>query len=330
VVPAAIRTAAAKQPAERTLVAPAVLPADEEAPLDLEKSAADTNDSRASAKTAPQPVHRPARHPRRSRPSWWRRWRSLLTAPRPGERLWWVLIGAAVGIVLLLVALGLRAFLWPNAHPLSWGRSRHPLVVNRAGGPDVFPRLRDAVASARANDVILVQSDLTEAGVRIEKIKNLHIVAEQGKTVTWKCPENAGNRAKLLALTQMEGFELKGLTLDGGQRAEVLITVSDKCPGLTLQDVRLQNFAKYGVLISDSQGTPSKPIRFAGVRFITKEQGQTGLFYQMTKGLGLSKKHIVLAGDCTFTGPGGRVKVSDPAAFEQIDVPATVHLEMGQ
>jgi hypothetical protein len=321
---------AARLEAEPAIATPAVLPAEEESPLGWEKSAADTSDSRASAKTAPQTVRKPGRPPRRSHPSRWRRWRAMLTALQPGERLWWVLIGAAVGIILIVVALCLWAFLSPRAHPFSWGKHGRTLVVNKAGGPDVFPNLRDAVASARANDVILVQNDIAEADIHIEKKKNLSIVAGQGKTVVWKCPENVPASAKMLTLTRMEGFELKDFTLDGGNRAEALIAVFDKCPGLAVQNVKLQNFAKYGVLVSDSQGTANKPIRFSRSQFVTKE-GQAGVFFQSTGALGVTKnQHIVINGDCTFTGTGSRVKASKAGAVEHIELPAVVRLEVGQ
>jgi hypothetical protein len=93
------------------------MPAEEESPLDWEKPAADTNDSRASANTAPRAVRKPVRLKHALRPTRRRRWETLLTELRSREGLWWVLGGAAVGIVLLLVVLGLWALFGHGGHP---------------------------------------------------------------------------------------------------------------------------------------------------------------------------------------------------------------------
>jgi serine/threonine protein kinase len=313
---------------------PSVLPAEEEGPPDWEKLAADTSDSRASAKTTPRTTVRRSARPRRSpRPSLGRRWSRRLADLRSSEYFWWI-VGAVAALLLILLALTLLAFLAPTAVLQSEeDKPRHTLFVNRAGGPTTFTRISDAVAAARPFDVILVQDEtITDADIRIAKKPNLSIVAEPGKTVLWKCPERASDGAKLLTLTEMDGFELKGFTLDGGNRVDTLIGVFDRCPGLTLQDVTLRNFKKYGVLVSDSQGTPEKPIRFAGVKFITNEKDQTGLFFQLTRRLGdiTKDQHIVVNGDCTFTGSGTAVKTPNAAFVEDVTLPANVNLAVGQ
>jgi serine/threonine protein kinase len=310
--------------------APAVLPA-EEAPPDWEKLAADTNDSRASAKTAPRTVRRSAR-PVRASPPPQQGWDRLLAFVRSREGFWWV-VGAVAVLLLSLLALVLWAFLSPDATPTAEGTHRRSLVVNRAGGPGAFARLSDAVLAARADDLILVQDDtIIDADVRIGRTKNLSIVAEPGRAVVWKCPEFAGEGAKLLTLSEMEGFELRGFTLDGANRVETLIGVFGRCPGLTLQDLTLRNFKKYGVLVSDAQGTPDRPIRLAGVRFSVPDKGQTGIFFQLTGNLtGITKdQHIVVNNDCTFTGRGSAAKTPNAAFVEDVILPADVKLAVGQ
>jgi hypothetical protein len=61
-------------------------------------------------------VRKSARPLRRTRTSRWQRWQTQLSAFLADERVRWVLIGAGVGLVLILLALVVRALLWPNAH----------------------------------------------------------------------------------------------------------------------------------------------------------------------------------------------------------------------
>jgi serine/threonine protein kinase len=301
----------------------------EESPSWDKLEAPDTNEARA-ADTAPRPDGKAAGRSGRHRST------ATLSPLLSRHRVWWVVGAVSAALVLLLLGLTLWAFFSNPTVTPSQQKKPRTLFVNPAGGKDTFVNLRSAVAQAQPNDIIQIQSDITETEVIVvtNKLKNLRIEGEPGKTVVWKCSEKAPpGMTKLLALNSVEGFELKNVILDGsngGKRLETLVSMSQSCPGLTLENVALRGFQKQGVLVSNCQGSADNRVRFLHVDFATTEKGQSGIDFQINpKFLDFPKnQYIFIRSDCSFSGPGSPMRAANKSFLENVEYGSNARLDV--
>ena len=50
--------------------------------------------------------------------------------------------------------------------------------------------------------------------------------------------------------------------MDGGDTGiAALVNIWGNCPGLTLQDIKLENYLQYGILVNNCEGSTEKPVR---------------------------------------------------------------------
>jgi hypothetical protein len=61
-------------------------------------------------------------------------------------------------------------------------------------------------------------------------------------------------------LENVEGLTIKGITFDGGNRADDIIVLTGHCAGLTLKDLTLQGFKQYACQIINCARQPDKPV----------------------------------------------------------------------
>jgi serine/threonine protein kinase len=247
----------------------------------------------------------------------------------------WVAAAAGAGVLLLVVAL----VLW-----LVFGGSRTPatapaaperptLRVGHPGKPGVFATLRQAVAHAKRaagqGARILVQDDLKEGSVLID-VPNLTIEPEGGKPIVWK-PAEGQSPDTLLTVNNAEGFRLKGITLDGEGRTVALINLYRHCPGLVLEGLVLKGFKNYGVWVTNCEGGPSpdKHVQLLKLRFHTADAGQTALFFDVRdhSKKEFPKDRFFTVRDCSFFGPGAKVKAAKFQELEEVDVPGVSVIE---
>jgi serine/threonine protein kinase len=175
------------------------------------------------------------------------------------------LVAIIAGAVLMGIGIAiLAAILFKSSTPDSKTSSNpgeHILTVGGTGGQ--FPKLSEALSSAKPGDRIIVNGTIEEPGIHIDgnklSLKNVSIEASKG-LVTWRLPP-ADNRTKhLLYLENVEGLTIKGITFDGGNRADDIIVLSGHCAGLTLRDLTLQGFKQYACQIINCAGEPDKPV----------------------------------------------------------------------
>jgi hypothetical protein len=202
--------------------------------------------------------------------------------------------------------------------------------VGRSGKPDVLPSLTAALRRVKPGSKlgarILVQDDLAE-DVRISDLPNISIEADEGSPVTWR-PASGSAPQKLLMLNNVPGFRLKGLTLDGEGRVEALINLYRYCPGAVLEDLTLKGFIKYGVWVTNCEGgrAPDQHVSLLRLHFTTAQPSQTALFFDVLHHTRqqIAKDRYFRVRDCTFGGPGGKVKTPDLGFLEQVELPAGV------
>jgi serine/threonine protein kinase len=248
------------------------------------------------------------------------------------RRFWLTMISI---VLLVLAVLGVLSWLVLNprgdkSSPFS--EIRPPLIVHPSGENGAFRTLTQALLKARTGDRILVQADVTDALPPIG-LKDLTIEAAPGKAVRWRFPEKPDPSVKkLLSLHDAEGFRLKGFTLDGCNRADFLVQVSGRCPGLVLEDLRLTNFVKCGIVVLNCEGTPERRLTFANLHILTSQPAQTALFFDVKENLPGKRPtnaHLTVR-ECDFVGPGEKIKASRPDILAKtVELPPGVNVVLG-
>jgi hypothetical protein len=217
--------------------------------------------------------------------------------------------------------------------------SVEPVVyhVNRLGSDGASDSLFAALTKIQAKGGhaparIVVHDDLAESEVPVN-LPNVTIEADAGKTIHWKPGTKRKTPGYLLYVNKAEGFHLKGFTLDGENRLDYLVNVYHHCPGLVFEDLTLRGFNRYGIWVTNCEGGPSpdKHLLFTRLVFDVPRADQTALFFSIRKEIqAIPKNKYFIVRDCTFNGPGAKVKTPDLATLEQAEFPAGVQPVAGQ
>jgi serine/threonine protein kinase len=252
----------------------------------------------------------------------------------PPHRIGWI-IGSSTAIVAgLLFVAGILAWLCggatdnPSAAPA-------PLVfhVNPRGGTNTAASIAEILNHLRGRGKqtvrIIVQDDIAESDVLID-VPHVVIEADEGKTICWRPAAKPGT--KLFAVHKAEGVCIKGFTLDGEDRLEILVNLFHRCPGVTLEDLKLQGFKKYGIWVTNCEGGPERPVEFKRLEFLTTQKGQTALFFSIEPGIRdlIAQDRYFAFHDCTFAGNGTAVKAAEPTELENINWPPNVRPVQGR
>jgi hypothetical protein len=293
-----------------------------------DKLATDTDEANARADTAPRSGRRPAGPASKKQHSG----RNLATVEEPvsGRRLWWVL-GIAAVVVLTAIGAGVALFFAWSSTPNNPGVGREPLRVNPAGGPKVYRTIKEAVDHATGNDRIILMADVTEADVRVpKKMENLVIESDPGRRATWRCPDvlPANASPRLLHLDGVTGFQLRGVTLDGGGKADTLVSLLGTCPGVKLDDLDLKNYVKYGVFLWNCDGDRDRPVVLSNLRFTAAGKTQTAVYFSFREKDPPKPQYVQTAGEWAFPPEGGKVQTSDGAALGNVKFPPGVTPEV--
>jgi eukaryotic-like serine/threonine-protein kinase len=252
----------------------------------------------------------------------------------PPRRIGWI-IGTSTAIVAgLLFAAGILAWLCGGATDIP-PAAPAPVVfhVNPRGGNNTAASLAEVLNRLRGRGKqavrIIVEDDIAESDVVID-VPRVVIEAEEGKAICWRPAAKPGT--KLFAVHKAEGVCIKGFTLDGEDRVEILVNLFHRCPGVKLEDLKLQGFKKYGVWVTNCEGGPQRPIEFKRMEFLTTQKAQTALFFSIEPGIRdlIAKDRYFAFYDCTFAGDGTAVKAAEPTALENIDWPPNIRPVQGR
>jgi serine/threonine protein kinase len=176
-----------------------------------------------------------------------------------------------VSIVSAVVVIGFAAAtIWALSRDTSGARPateklaavRQPL---RVGKDQKYTTVLAAIKAAVAGDRIVLPGGGVHEEVLVFDSKdqprpNLTIESD-GEPVTWKPPGSAaGVQSYLIVLKGTEGLRLRGFKFDADKRCATVMMLSGHCPGLTLEDVTLQNFAGSGLLMMNCDGDEKRPV----------------------------------------------------------------------
>jgi hypothetical protein len=299
----------------RTPAAPAPQPAsaDEESPV-WDKIGADTDDPTAKTDTAPRSARRPAGRKRTTPP------------PVDTRRLWWLMGGVAVVACILVAVLLWWALRHGSETDKPVAPERPVIRINRKGRPDSASTLREALNRIKAKPGvggrIILEQDVTDE-IRVD-IANVTIESpEEGPPFTWKAIEKPGPNAKVLVVYNAADFHLKNVVLDGENRAEALVALTGTCPGTTLENVAFKGIQKYGLWVASCEGgeSPDRHVALLGLTFETQKADQSALFFDAGRLPNIPKNRDVTVRNCTFKGPGTKIRIADPAKMESVELP---------
>jgi serine/threonine protein kinase len=209
--------------------------------------------------------------------------------------------------VALLGALAVAAwFLFRSPEPVA-PPPRLPLQVSKdAGRPKAFRSIQQALRHAEPGDIIELWDEKHQENVTVDPSRgrtDVTLRAAEGKQISWSARDD---KNPILSLSAAESFKLQGdgITLDGQRKVQDLVVLSLTSPGLTLQDVRLQGFTRYGMRIVNCQGEEKKPVRL--VKLQTDFKGDikkaAALFFDATTGVLPATNDFIEIKDCDFRG----------------------------
>jgi hypothetical protein len=142
----------------------------------------------------------------------------------------------------------------------------------------------------------MVSGTIEEPGIKIDgtklSLKNVSIEGSKGP-VTWRLPPADTQTKHLLYLENVEGLTIKGLTFDGGNRAEDIIVLTGRCAGLTLKDVTLQGFKEYACSIVNCAGEADKPVSLIDLTLLSSlpQKAKAPIHFTIQPQFAYSKKN---------------------------------------
>ncbi len=202
--------------------------------------------------------------------------------------------------------------------------------VNPRGGANVSTSIAEVLHRLRGKPKqtarIVVEDDIAENDVVID-VANVSIEAEEGKIVRWH-PSSKANPTKLFMVSKAEDVCIKGFTLDGENRVNLLVNLYHRCPGARLEDLKLQGFKQYGIWVTNCEGgqVPEQHIQLNRLEFTTTGDKQAALHFSIEPGArkDIPKNRYFAFHNCTFAGPGAKVTVRDLSAVADIEWPSGV------
>lgn len=132
--------------------------------------------------------------------------------------------------------------------------------------------IKAALAAAEVDSVIEIWDEVVEENVYVElKRKRITLQAAEGREVVWRSATN-DPITPILRIHKTAEFRFKGKgitfdgTLDKKGRANNLIMLTGDCPGTTVEDAQLKNFANAGIFIINAAGSEKGPLKLSGLK----------------------------------------------------------------
>lgn len=251
----------------------------------------------------------------------------------PG-RLGWIIGGASVIVLGLVLVAAFFSWISSGAtNPISVTPKGPAVFYVNPRGDNNSPKLIAEILNglrgkSKQAARIIVQDDIAESDLVVD-VPQVTIEAEEGKTIHWR-PSAKPDANKLFMVSKAENVRIKGFVLDGENRLDMLINLFHRCPGVKLENLQLQGFKKYGIWVTNCEGSGEHPIEFNQLKFITSQKDQTALFFSADLRGAPPKNRYFAFHDCTFVGEGTKGKTTDPATLENIDWPPNVQPVKGR
>jgi serine/threonine protein kinase len=232
-----------------------------------------------------------------------------------------IVIGALVGgallvaTVLLIAMYGMqRPTKLPVPNPTApTGPVKTIVYVSKSKvGFEDLATIKEALEKAEPGDHIVVRDRetydealvLTPASGLGKRDVVLEAEADsEGNTAVLR----ATTAEPLVTLERVDGFTLKGFTLDGNQVCEDLVRVSGACPGAKFQNLRLRGYNRAGIRLDGCEGVKGREVSFRHLRIeSTRDKALPAAsaiaFGPPTKGAAAPSRYVHFT-ECRLEGP---------------------------
>jgi serine/threonine protein kinase len=198
------------------------------------------------------------------------------------------LVVAALIITLILVFGGNSVS--PEAAPPPQAAT---IYVSRSGKEGALKDLTSALRALKTGGRIVVRDGPIEVDTSLTLMlldgrlgipKEVTVEVEAGQDVIWRLRKTIVQPpTSLLTLSHLDGFTLRGFTFDGEGRVKDLVTLTGTCPGLKLENLKLQNFQRNAVAIFNCQGKEDRPILISQTQLSSTKEVEAGFTFDITK-----------------------------------------------
>jgi serine/threonine protein kinase len=242
-------------------------------------------------------------------------------AAAPTKRTWlWIGAGAGIVVVTVIVVL---IIIFSGGKPKS-GAKLNPSAPTKPAAPvDTVFVSKDKVESGDVATIaealkkvkednrltkIVLRPDTYEEAVRLTRAtlkSNLVIEAppgDDGVSATLIPPKSLSPSEPLLLIDNGATVKVKGLTLDGQKKHDVLVVVRGNCTSMLLEDIKLRGFKKVGLQLDGCLAGTKKGQEaiLRGLRIDTQAEKEQAV--QAAVSLARDNR-FVLFQNCRFEGP---------------------------
>jgi serine/threonine protein kinase len=176
----------------------------------------------------------------------------------------------------------------------------HRLVVAKTG-EGTFPSLALALKKADPGDTIVIADErIAEPTVRFPKLRDVTIESglPDGKSATI---EFAAASGPVLDVADWDNVRVRNLELDGKGTADVGVSVSGVCRGVTFENLTVRGVRQTGFKLRNAAGDAGRPILMDRCRVVLAPAGETAV--SVTVDPRLECRALAIR-NCRFEGPG--------------------------
>jgi hypothetical protein len=225
-------------------------------------------------------------------------------------------IGIVSGVALLLLAILFWLAFSGDAPKTIYPDQQQPavaarLLVSRAGPPNAFRSVQEAAARAGPGAHIVLQDAVLEEQTILKNKHNLFIESAPGVSVIWRGPAKGDAAKQILYVENCENLILQGITFDGGGKVDEALFLYGNCPGLSVKDVKIAGFKKYGIAISNCAGKPGREALIQDVHIAAGDADAAIAFSLIDKVTPKLNQYLVIRG-CRFEGNYKKPVLLDP------------------
>lgn len=186
------------------------------------------------------------------------------------------------------------------------------VAKNKLDGID-FTSIAAAVGQAGPGDTVVItdRQVYSEALVLIPStssrgFSNVTIIAEisdDGKRAKLVPPRNHQPITPLIQIEGVSGLKISGLLLDGEDALQSSLSIKGSCPGLIVEDVRIEGFQRHGIIVDNLSGTGRREVQFnkVHVRQNSPQPAQSAILIQGSQCDGLQLRQCRLQGPYAST-----------------------------
>jgi serine/threonine protein kinase len=193
------------------------------------------------------------------------------------RRLSLPLVLTIAGGVVLLVAGALVVYLLTKRPGRTDGGPSEPkrLSVLKSAGPGQFASVQKAIDAAQNGDTIVLEDPEIVETAAVTKLKNLTIMASEGKHVIWRAPPNKQDNS-ILVLANTEGAKVSGITFEANAKVDFAVRLYQNCPGLVIEECELRDAGVAALVFHDCVGEQNRPVLIRRCRIGTTQPTAKG------------------------------------------------------